>query len=326
MSRYMVTGAAGFIGSHISHRLLQAGHEVVGVDSLTSFYEPSQKEANLAPLLDYEGFELNRHDINDPALDMDYLVSTVRGVFHQAGQPGVRPSWNSGFAAYTSQNILATQRVLEAVRSNPDVHLVYASSSSIYGNAEVWPCTEASVPRPFSPYGVTKLAAEHLVSLYAENYGLHTTSLRYFTVYGPGQRPDMAMHRFINAALTGDEVTLYGTGGQIRDFTYVGDIVEANLLAEAKAAAGGVMNVSGGSETTVRDVLNIIQELTGREINLRSLAAPPGDVHQTGGSNERAAQLLNWQPQVGVREGLERQVDWHIAGGGGQRPVASVMT
>jgi nucleoside-diphosphate-sugar epimerase len=319
----MVTGAAGFIGSHICRRLLESGHEVVGVDCLTSFYEPRQKEANLAPLFDWNGFELVRHDLNDPTLDLDYLVSSTTGIFHQAGQPGVRPSWNTGFAAYTSQNILATQRILEAVRSNPDVHLVYASSSSVYGNADVWPCTESSVPRPFSPYGVTKLAAEHLVSLYAENYGLHTTSLRYFTVYGPGQRPDMAMNRFIKAALTGDQVTLYGTGAQIRDFTYVSDIVEANVRAEALDYAGGVINVSGGSQTSVRDVLGIIEQLTGREINLRRLDAPPGDVMQTGGSNTRAAHLLGWQPEVGVREGLERQVAWHLAGD--HKLVASVL-
>lgn len=323
MSRYMVTGAAGFIGSHICRRLLESGHEVVGVDCLTSFYEPRQKEANLAPLFDWNGFELVRHDLNDPTLDLDYLVSSTTGIFHQAGQPGVRPSWNTGFAAYTSQNILATQRILEAVRSNPDVHLVYASSSSVYGNADVWPCTESSVPRPFSPYGVTKLAAEHLVSLYAENYGLHTTSLRYFTVYGPGQRPDMAMNRFIKAALTGDQVTLYGTGAQIRDFTYVSDIVEANVRAVALDYAGGVINVSGGSQTSVRDVLGIIEQLTGREINLRRLDAPPGDVMQTGGSNTRAAHLLGWQPEVGVREGLERQVAWHLAGD--HKLVASVL-
>jgi nucleoside-diphosphate-sugar epimerase len=319
----MVTGAAGFIGSHICRRLLESGHEVVGVDCLTSFYEPRQKEANLAPLFDWNGFELVRHDLNDPTLDLDYLVSSTTGIFHQAGQPGVRPSWNTGFAAYTSQNILATQRILEAVRSNPDVHLVYASSSSVYGNADVWPCTESSVPRPFSPYGVTKLAAEHLVSLYAENYGLHTTSLRYFTVYGPGQRPDMAMNRFIKAALTGDQVTLYGTGAQIRDFTYVSDIVEANVRAVALDYAGGVINVSGGSQTSVRDVLGIIEQLTGREINLRRLDAPPGDVMQTGGSNTRAAHLLGWQPEVGVREGLERQVAWHLAGD--HKLVASVL-
>jgi nucleoside-diphosphate-sugar epimerase len=291
-------------------RLLQDGHEVVGIDCLTDYYSREQKLGALDPLLDHRGFRWVTDDLLNPELDLVPLIDSSKAILHQAGQPGVRGSWGEGFAAYVDNNISATQRLLEAARTVPDLQFVYASSSSVYGNAPSWPCLETTVPLPFSPYGVTKLAAEHLVSLYSENYGLKSTSLRYFTVYGPGQRPDMAMHRFIRSSLFGDEVHLFGTGEQIRDFTFVDDVVEANLLAADLPRGQGVLNISGGGQATVNDVLRIIEDLTGRGLNLRRQVTPSGDVGRTGGSNQRAAERLGWTPRTELQAGLKQEVDW----------------
>jgi nucleoside-diphosphate-sugar epimerase len=234
-------------------------------------------------------------------------------VFHQAGQPGVRASWSDGFDSYLRQNVLVTQRLLEAASEADLQRLVYASSSSVYGNAPAYPTTEDDLPRPQSPYGVTKLAAEHLCGVYARTRGLPVVSLRYFTVYGPRQRPDMAMHRLIEAALSGEEFPLFGDGHQIRDFTFVGDIVEANVAAAgADLAPGTVLNVAGGTATTVLEIIEIVEELTGSPIALDRRPQAAGDVMRTGGSADRAASLLGWEPAVGLRHGLERQVSWHL--------------
>lgn len=216
--RHLVTGAAGFIGSQLVEALLGAGEEVVGLDAFTPYYDRSQKEANLADVRDQPCFQLIEADLRDA--DLESLLAGVNVVYHQAAQPGVRLSWSEGFAAYDGCNVLATQRLLEACRATGVDRVVYASSSSVYGNADYYPVTEADLPRPHSPYGVTKLAAEHLCSLYAANYGLSTVSLRYFTVFGPRQRPDMAFHRLIEGALVGDPFPLYGDGSHVRDFTF----------------------------------------------------------------------------------------------------------
>lgn len=288
---------------------MERGDEVVGVDSLTSYYDPAIKRANLSALEDPR-FRFVEADVAD--IDGDLLRSfDVSAVIHLAGQPGVRGSWGDQFGAYTHANITATQRLLEAVKEVPGVRVVYASSSSIYGQAESYPTTEETLPAPHSPYGVTKLAGEHLVQLYRANYGLDTVALRFFTVYGPGQRPDMAFTRFLRAVASGAPITVFGDGTQIRDFTYVGDIVSALIAAAgADTRLPTVMNLSGGSSVSVNEVLSVIGEVTGRPVDVRYESAVRGDVFRTGGSSERARQSLGWVPQTTLRQGIERQWAW----------------
>lgn len=307
--RVVVTGAAGFIGSHLTEALLRGEHDVVGVDSFTPYYDVARKRANVERAITNPRFELVEADLRTAALDT--LLHGVDVVFHQAGQPGVRLSWSDSFALYVEHNVLATQRLLEAARGTSLRRFVFASSSSVYGNAETYPTRETDLPRPFSPYGVTKLAAEHLCVLYAANWGVPTVSLRYFTVYGPRQRPDMAFSRFLTAVLEGDAVPRYGDGEQVRDFTYVDDVVAANIAAAtADVAAGTVVNVAGGSATTVNALIELMGELCGRTITVEELPTQPGDVRRTGGTVDRARELLGWEPQVGLREGIRRQLEW----------------
>src|SRR5690348_10456976 len=259
----VVTGAAGFIGSQLAKRLLADGHDVVGIDAFTPFYPRALKLANIHGLLAARCFRLVEADLAHA--DLAPLLADAEWVFHLAAQAGVRSSWGGEFATYTACNITATQRLLEAAVRAPRLRrLVYASSSSVYGDAAVLPVTEDAPTRPLSPYGVTKLAAEHLCTLYARNFGVPTVSLRYFTVYGPGQRPDMAFDRFIRAALAGRPIQVFGSGEQVRDFTYVDDVVAANLLAATgDVRPGSVFNVSGGSSTTVNQVLDVLAGIAG---------------------------------------------------------------
>jgi len=305
----LVTGCAGFIGSQLSETLLDAGHAVRGVDAFTNYYDPARKRANVSRALDAPGFDLVEADLT--STNIESLLDGVDVVFHLAGQPGVRVSWSDGFPVYVAQNILATQRLLEAAKSHPVSRLVYASSSSVYGNADRYPVRETDLPKPHSPYGVTKLAAEHLCSLYAENWQLPTVSLRYFSVYGPRQRPDMGFTKFFGAALAGTPLPIYGTGKQIRDFTYVGDVVAATVAAgTADVAPGTVCNVAGGSAVTVEELFPIISELVGHEVPIEHLPAQPGDVFQTGGSSDKARELLRWEPKVSIHDGLAAQYEW----------------
>jgi UDP-glucuronate 4-epimerase len=305
----LVTGVAGFIGSNIARRLLADGHDVVGVDALTDYYDPQIKRSNLRRA-DDPRFRFVEGDLN--TLDLASLLADTEVVFHEAGQPGVRSSWGRDFGRYASDNICATQRLLEEARQSGSLRrFVYASSSSVYGNAERYPTEETDRPQPVSPYGVTKLAAEHLCSLYAHNYGLPTVSLRYFTVYGPGQRPDMAFTRFVHA---GSPIQLYGTGEQIRDFTYVDDVVEANLRVgdadTAQVPAGAVYNVAGGSSVSMNEVLELLGTISGKEVRVERSAAVPGDVLRTGGTTDAIRRATGWDPKVGLREGLEEQYRW----------------
>jgi len=310
--RALVTGAAGFIGSHLAAALLDRGHQVRGVDAFTPYYDPEQKRDNLRDLDGRDGFELVEADLR--TADLGPLLDGVDVVFHLAAQPGVRLSWSDGFAGYVDHNVLATQRLLEATQDVRLDRFVYASSSSIYGNAPTYPTMEDDLPRPHSPYGVTKLAAEHLCGLYAASLGVPTVSLRYFTVYGPRQRPDMAIHRLLCAAATGEPFPMYGDGAQVRDFTYVGDVVEANLAAAtADVAPGTTINVAGGGSTRLDELVALAAAATGRDIHVEHLAAQAGDVARTGGSTERAARLLGWRPSVALDEGIARQAEWQLA-------------
>ena len=309
--RYLVTGVAGFIGSAIARKLLDLGKEVVGVDSLTDYYDPRMKQRNLERLaargLDYEVADLNQ-------VDLAKLLESIDIILHQAGQPGVRSSWGNEFTVYTQDNINATQRLLEAaVEARSVRRVVYASSSSVYGDAETFPSQESHLPRPTSPYGVSKLAAEHLCGLYASNFGIHTVSLRYFTVYGPGQRPDMAFTRFLRAAINGDAVQVYGSGQQIRDFTFVEDVVEANLrAASGDCSPGSVLNVAGGTSISINDTLTLIAEISGTRLKVVHLGAVRGDVLRTGGSTETIRSTLGWEPRTSIEDGLRSQLQWVV--------------
>lgn len=308
--RSLVTGAAGFIGSHLCERLLAEGHEVIGVDAFLDFYARPQKEANLTGLRSHPHFRFLEADLL--RVDLARLLEGIDAVFHQAGQPGVRGSWGTQFEVYLTHNVLATQRLLEAARSHHGRlrRFVYASSSSVYGAATTLPLREDDAPRPVSPYGLTKLAGEQLCLMYHLAYGIPVVALRYFTMYGPRQRPDMAFHRFIVATLTGEAVTVYGDGQQTRDYTYVSDGVEANLLALSAAAVGHVVNIGGGARTTVNEVLALIERLVGCPVRRRHLPAQQGDMRHTQADVSRARRLLGYCPQVSLEEGLRRQIAW----------------
>ncbi len=306
----MVTGAAGFVGSHLVDALLERGDTVVGIDCFTPYYPPAWKRRNLDAALGSDRFTL----VDDDLCDAD-LVSLLDGcdtVFHQAGQPGVRLSWSDGFPDYAHHNVLATQRLLESALVAGVRRVVYASSSSVYGNQDRYPTVETDRPRPCSPYGVTKLAAEHLCSLYAENWGLSAVALRYFTVFGPRQRPDMSIHRLCEATLTGASFPRFGDGTQVREFTHVSDVVAANLLAaDACVAPGSVINVAGGGEITLNGLISLVADLAGAPVVIEDHPAQAGDALRNGGATERARTLLGWAPRVSLRDGVASQLAWH---------------
>lgn len=308
--RALVTGAAGFVGHNLAQRLLRDGHQVVGVDSLTDYYSVDLKRRNLAKIADSPDFVFVEADLLQ--IDLVSLLADIDVVFHQAGQPGVRKSWGADFSIYTRANVDVTQKLLEAATSAPRLkRFVYASSSSVYGDAERFPTTEVERPMPVSPYGVTKLAAEHLCTLYAKNFDLPTVSLRYFTVYGPGQRPDMAFTRFVRAVVENEPVTIYGTGEQIRDFTFIDDVVEANVLAASvDSTPGSIFNVAGGSSVSVNEVLETLSVLSGLPVRAHRIERALGDVFRTGGSTTAISEQLGWTPAVGIEEGLRRQLAW----------------
>ena len=308
MTRSIVTGAAGFVGSSLVDRLLELGHDVIGVDCFTDYYARSDKEANLARARDSERFRLIEQELSD--LDLAALLDGADYVFHLAAQAGVRPSWGERFGDYVRCNISATQRLLEAAKGTGITRLVYASSSSVYGNAIELPVTERALPRPISPYGVTKLAAEHLCSLYAQIYGVPAVSLRLFTVYGPRQRPDMAIRRFLAAALTGAPVAVYGDGRQTRDFTYVSDVVDAHVLAAQAESEERVFNICGGSRISLRELLSMIEDVTGRTLRIEYQDAARGDARDTWGDNALARKETGFAPKVSLREGVEAEWRW----------------
>ncbi|MGR6742541.1 NAD-dependent epimerase/dehydratase family protein [Microbacterium sp. F1-18] len=307
--RALVTGVAGFIGSTLAEKLHATGWTVTGIDNLSPYYPPELKQRNLRAA----GDAITRFvEADIRSAPLDELVAETDVVFHLAGQPGVRKSWGDSFTDYVDANISATQLLLESVhRSSSRPRVVYASSSSVYGDAESYPTREDLEPRPRSPYGVTKLAAEHLCRLYAANHGLSTVSLRFFTVYGPRQRPDMAFTRFLSAALEGDSISVYGTGEQTRDFTFVGDIVEAVVrAATAEVSPGSVYNVSGGGSHSVNDVLDVIEDLVDQPLDIRRGAPAVGDVQRTSADTSAIARDLNWRASTDLTAGLAAQLEW----------------
>jgi nucleoside-diphosphate-sugar epimerase len=306
--RVVVTGAAGFIGSHLTERLLAVGHEVVGIDCFTDYYERTRKEQNLEAARNHINFHFEEVDLVDA--DLPPLLDGVAVVYHLAGQPGVRPSWGSQFDRYVRDNIIATQRLLESLKGTPIKRLVFAGSSSVYGDAEMFPTKESALPRPVSPYGVTKLAAEHLTHLYTRNFGVPVVSVRYFTVYGPRQRPDMAFSRFMQALAAGEEIEVFGDGEQTREFTYVSDAVDGTIKASTADVLGQVFNLGGGSRVTVNQVLSTLEEISGIQVRRQTLPAAPGDPRHTGASINLARERLGWEPRVSLREGLDKQWRW----------------
>lgn len=301
----MVTGCAGFLGSHLTETLLRRGHDVIGIDAFTDYYPRRVKESNVVEAQRQLGLSVAEVDLSDGALAP--LLDGVDGVFHLAAQPGVRGSWGETFADYVRDNILATQRLFEAAAPR-GARVVMASTSSVYGNAEAYPTREDALPRPISPYGVTKLACESLARTYAECFGLETVALRYFTVYGPRQRPDMAFARVISALLEGKPFHVYGTGEQSRDFTYVDDAVVATIMAMERGPAGTVYNVGGGSETTLRDAIALCERLAERRLDVVYEATARGDVRRTAADTGLIRSELGWSPRVSLEKGLHAQL------------------
>jgi UDP-glucose 4-epimerase len=307
MARALVTGAAGFIGSHLVDRLLAEDVSVTGVDCFTDYYDPGLKRRNLESASTHSAFQLLELDLATADLQ---ALPEVDVVFHQAAQAGVRASWGREFAIYTHHNVLATQRLLERYRGTELERFVYASSSSVYGEAERFPTPEDLLPRPMSPYGVTKLAGEHLCLLYGSNFGLPVVALRYFTVYGPRQRPDMAFHRFCRALIRREAITVFGDGRQSRDFTYVDDAVEANLRAWRRPAARGVYNVGGGSQVEVLEAIHLLEAALGIEARVTFEARALGDPLRTRAENRRLREDLGAVPTVLIAQGLPREAEW----------------
>ena len=299
--RYVVTGAAGFIGSHLAEALLAAGHEVVAVDSFTDYYERSRKERNAAAL------DVLEADVTDAPLEP--ILAGADGVFHLAGQPGVRASWGESFELYLRRNVLATQRLFEAA-AVAGMRVVFASSSSVYGDAERYPTAEDVAPQPISPYGITKLSCEQLAHAIGRGRGLDAVLLRYFTVYGPRQRPDMAFTAMLEALARGESFRLFGDGSAARSFTYVGDAVAATVAAMERGRAGEIYNVGGGDEATMSEAIALAERISGRSLEVERVAAAPGDVRRTKADVTKAAAELDWSPQTALEEGLRAQWEW----------------
>ncbi len=310
MTTEIVTGVAGFIGSHLAETLLKEGKKVIGIDQVNDYYDPNLKRKNLAILQEYSDFKFIEEDIQK--LDWQELLKDVEVVYHQAAQAGVRASWGDTFYHYTERNLNATQVILEAAKEVKSLkRFVYASTSSVYGNAETMPTPETICPQPVSPYGITKLAAERLCWLYHQNFGVPVTALRYFTVYGPRQRPDMAFHKFFKASIQDYPISIYGDGKQTRDFTFVSDAVAANLLAATnKEAVGEVFNIGGGSRVVLTDVLDEIDRIIGKPLKRNHVERAKGDARHTSADVSKAKKILGYNPKVSLPEGLALEWEW----------------
>ena len=306
--RALVTGGAGFIGSHLSERLLSQGARVRAIDAFTDFYPRPLKERNLQNLRGRDGYEFIEGDLRQ--LDLPKLLDGITHVFHLAAQAGVRRSWGADFQVYTGLNIDSTQRLLEACVGKPIERLVYASSSSVYGDEVEIPMRETAVLQPVSPYGVTKLSAEQLCYLYHFNYQVPTVSLRYFTVYGPRQRPDMGFNRFFSAILAGKPLVQFGDGLQTRDFTFVADAVKATADAAVRGVPGRVYNIGGGARVSLKEVFDLIARVSGRKITIDHQPPQKGDMRDTYADTTRARTDLGFAPSVTLEEGLRAMWQW----------------
>jgi UDP-glucose 4-epimerase len=304
----LVTGVAGFIGSHLAEKLLAEGFEVVGVDNFLDNYPRHFKEKNLAGLQDRRKFDFVTADLL--RADLKHLLRDVSHIFHLAGQPGVRSSWGGEFQRYTENNIMATQLLLEAAKELSLAKFVYASTSSVYGDTDDLPMREDGGTRPVSPYGATKLAAEHLCHLYWRAFAVPTVALRFFTVYGPRQRPDMFFHIFMRGLLRGEEIPLYDDGEQTRDFTFCSDIVDGVLAAARYSGQGEVFNLGGGSEVSLLHAISLIEKIAGRKANLKRFDRQKGDVRHTSAQLDGARNKLGYAPKVGLEQGLAEQWAW----------------
>lgn len=306
----LVTGAAGFIGHHTVQTLLSAGHPVIGVDSFTPYYDRAVKDLNIAPFRHDPRFRLVEDDVAASAVVEE--LAGCRAVIHLAAQPGVRDSW-ADFDRYVDLNVRATKRLLDAALAADVPRVVCASSSSVYGDALDYPTSEDDATRPCSPYGITKLATERLAVAYADELGLATVSMRYFTVYGPAQRPDMAIQRLVVAAHSGAAFPLFGDGAQIRDFTFVADVADANCRAALlpEVEPGTVLNVCSGSPVTLLDVIDAVEQATGTRVHIEHGDVAPGDVRRTGGDLARITAVLGWRPGCSLVDGIAAQVDEH---------------
>jgi UDP-glucose 4-epimerase len=304
----LVTGAAGFVGSHLVEQLLADGAHVVGIDCFTDYYARELKEANLEAAHREERFTFHENRLQDA--DLDLLLRDITHVFHLAAQAGVRKSWGLDFSVYTACNVEATQILLEACTRTELTKVVYASSSSVYGDDGHMPMHEDQRPQPLSPYGVTKLAAEHLCYLYWVGHGVPTVSLRYFTVYGPRQRPDMAFNRFLRALIAGDPITLYGDGEQTRDFTFVRDAVSATIAAANRGEPGNVYNIGGGARVTVNQVLERMAACTGIPPHIERFPVQKGDMRDTFADTRAARDALGFRPTMPLEAGIEEEYRW----------------
>lgn len=299
--RYLVTGAAGFIGSHLLRTLVERGHDAVGWDAFTDYYDPVLKEENVRDL------PVERVDVAEDELDL----AGFDGVFHLAGQPGVA-SFGHVFPVYVRQNVLASQRLFEAAAA-AGTRVVFVSSSSIYGDAGAYPTPEDTVPRPIAPYGITKLACEHLAHAYGSEFGLDVVTVRYFTIYGPRQRPDMAFAKMVSCLAEGRPFQLYGDGTQSRSFTFVHDAVEATIAVMERARAGATFNVGGGSEVSMLEAIETLERIAGRRLEVVWMARRDGDAARTAADTTRIREALGWSPETSFEEGLAAQWRWAVA-------------
>ena len=307
--RVIVTGVAGFIGSHLAEKLIEEKFEVIGIDCFTDYYSKEIKKNNLQILEKSENFQFLEQDIME--VDLISIFKKSQFLFHQAAQPGVRASWGNEFQTYVKDNILATQKILESAKeSNSFKKIIMASSSSIYGEQEGIMKEDETIPKPISPYGATKLASENLGMIYASNYNLPITSLRYFTVYGPRQRPDMGFFRFIKSNLKKDEISIFGTGKQIRDFTFISDIIDANVNTMKSDIHGNVLNIGGNKTYSILEVLSIIEKITKIKNKLNFISEQKGDVRKTEADISKANKIIEYNPKINLVEGITKQIEW----------------
>ena len=309
METALITGVAGFIGSSLAEKLLKDNFKVVGIDSFTNYYSPRIKEKNIENCLKHPNFSLIRQDLD--TLDLSTAVEKVEYFFHLSAQPGVRASWGKEFSTYVKNNISVTQKILESLKNNSDLKkFVFASSSSVYGAQSNIMNEESSLTRPVSPYGVTKLAAENLANLYFKNYGVPTISLRYFTVYGPKQRPDMALTRFFYSIIKEKKLTIFGNGEQTRDFTYIDDIVNATINTATSDHVGEILNIGGGSVFSLMHIIEFMKEITEKELEIDFKKEQKGDVKHTSADISKSERLINYKSNTDIKYGLAQQYEY----------------